>query len=145
MRCAECGEDYPSEFYFEVNNICKKCFDSASEEKKKDVVNRQTDSSFGKRYRDAYIVANTTVGVGSTIKVVGAVLGALVALLSLSLNSFSGSLALLGVLLGVVVGAIFFMFGVLVSAQGQVLRATLDNAVFSCPLLNDDQKAQIAS
>lgn len=145
MRCAECGESYPSEFYFERDNICRKCFGSASGEQKKEVANAQPDSSLGRRYRDAYIVASTTVGAGSTIKTIGAVLGALVALLSLSLSSFSGTLALLGVLLGVVVGAVFFMFGVLVSAQGQVLRATLDSAVYSCPLLNDDQKAQIAS
>ena len=39
--------------------------------------------------------------------------------------------------------ALFFVLGVLVSAQGQILRATLDSAVNSSPFLTNDQRASI--
>lgn len=37
---------------------------------------------------------------------------------------------------------VFFVAGVMVSSYGQQLRATLDSAVNSSPLMSPDQKAQ---
>jgi hypothetical protein len=43
------------------------------------------------------------------------------------------------------VGLLFYLLGVLVAAQGQILLASLDSAVNSSPLLTNDQKAEILS
>jgi hypothetical protein len=39
--------------------------------------------------------------------------------------------------------ALFFILGSLVSAQGQILKATLDGAVNTSPFLTDEQRAQM--
>ena len=50
---------------------------------------------------------------------------------------------MLGLMAALVAGMFFYVAGVMVSAQGQLLQATLDTAVNSSPLLDDEQKAQI--
>jgi len=97
------------------------------------------------RYTDAYRVARTITGVGDAIKVIAAVVGAIVFLIGLvggqSINSvmpFAG-----GLIIGVIVAGAGFILGTLVSAQGQVLKATLDTAVYSCPFLVNEQRAEI--
>jgi hypothetical protein len=110
-----------------------------------------------KRYKDAYRVARTTTGIGSTIKGTGAFLGLLI---------FVGALALAGAqrnvygvrgsdiqVISVIVAAffggtvwlVFFIWGVLVSAQGQILKASLDGAVNGSPFLTNEQRATIMS
>jgi hypothetical protein len=41
---------------------------------------------------------------------------------------------------GALGGIIIYVIGVLVSAQGQILKATLDTAVHTSPFLDDDQR-----
>jgi len=48
-----------------------------------------------------------------------------------------------GLLLGVVVAVPIFVLGVLVAAQGQVLKATLDTAVHSSPFLTKEEMARV--
>jgi hypothetical protein len=84
------------------------------------------------RYVDAYRIAGITVGFGTGIKVAGGALG--LAMLFLRLGE-------LGFVLAVLVAAVFFSFGVLLAAHGQVLSATLDTAVASSPFLTDEQRA----
>jgi hypothetical protein len=113
------------------------------------------------RYQDAYLVAKITVGLGSTIKVVGIVLAILIFLGTFMFASFatqqsgigsrdgSGGVFVVAMLGGgfyaFIVGFVFYFIGVIVSAQGQVLRATLDNTVGNSPFLENEQKAAIMS
>ena len=111
--------------------------------------------SLKKRYWDAYVVARTTVGIGTAIKVIGAILGILIFLGALVFANnqpryYRASEAqvvavIVGGVWGVLVWLIFFIAGVLVSAQGQILKASLDGAVNSSPFLTDQQRAKIMS
>jgi len=94
-----------------------------------------------RRYVDGYRVANAVSSFGQIIKVAGCVLGLLVFIgLGDALKSPSAR-----VLLGLFVGALFFVVGTFVAAQGQLLKATLDSAVHSSPFLTDDLRAEIMS
>lgn len=111
-----------------------------------------------KRYSDAFHTAKVLVGLGTTLKILAACLGgglavfsALIVLISLAaINKSAGAIVGLGlgasgVFLGILVGVLAFLFGVHLSAQGQILRATLDTAVNSSPFLTDPEKAQAMS
>ena len=83
------------------------------------VVYRQV-SALTKRYRDAYLVARATVGIGTTIKVVGFVLGILTTLGGIILGgNMQGETAFAAYILGLLIGGLvlvqFYIFGVLVS------------------------------
>ena len=96
------------------------------------------------RYRDAYRVGAALVGLGNGIKILGAILSGIIILGSLSSASDrfgGGALALTGVFSAVVVGGLFWVCGVMVAAQGQILRATLDTAVASSHFLTDTERA----
>jgi hypothetical protein len=95
------------------------------------------------RYRDAYRVGAAVVGLGNTIKIVGAVLAGIIALGSLSAGNglFGGGAVLGGIFLAAIVGGLFSVCGVIVAAQGQILQATLDNAVASSHFLTDPERA----
>jgi hypothetical protein len=91
------------------------------------------------RYRDAYRVGAALVGFGNAIKIAGAILAGIIVIGSLS--ELNGLVAAAGVFLSVAAGLLFWICGVLVAAQGQVLRATLDNAVNSSHFLTDPERA----
>ena len=113
------------------------------------------------RYNDAFLVAKATTGIGTTIKVVGFVLAALIVLGSfifagtvsstssnIGKNDTSGIsffIIVIGIYNAVLVGFIFYVIGVIVSAQGQILKASLDNTVGNSPFLTNDLKAKIMS
>lgn len=112
-----------------------------------------------KRYLDAYRVGRFLDFMGLMTKITGGVLAALVLLLGLLLSVALGNVGsgprgavpeavaaatfafFLFAVAAVVVFAIIFILGVLISAMGQQLKATLDVAVFSSPFLNRDEKA----
>jgi hypothetical protein len=102
-----------------------------------------------KRYLDAYRIARVTVGFGSTIKGIGAVLAVLLVLgafLILGLGRLGQSGLVVLIMVAIIAGIVwlvFYVLGVLVSAQGQILLASLDGAVHSSPFLFDDEKAQV--
>jgi hypothetical protein len=102
-------------------------------------------ASLRRRYQDAYLTARTITAVGATVKVLAFVVGGLVALVGLAAGSQSTQFAIGGVILGVILAFPFYVFGVLVSAQGQILKATLDTAVNSSQLLTKDEMRQIMS
>ncbi len=104
-----------------------------------------------KRYLDAYRVAAATVAIGEAVKVLAICLAGaslLVPMVGISrsiadLSSLNGSPLLMGLVAGVAVGVPIYALGILVSAAGQVLKATLDTAVHTSPFLDKGQMAQI--
>ena len=94
------------------------------------------------RYRDAYAVASTIMGFGGVVKAIGVLLAGIVVLASLATsNDLGGGRAVLGgLLLGAWIGGIIYLLGILTSAQGQILRATLDTAVNTSPLLDHEHR-----
>lgn len=106
------------------------------------------------RYWDSYLVAGTVNNVGAFTKGLGLVGGLLVCMGALiafspSPNNPYGSLGQgfmgVGFVAGTAFGAGFFVLGVMISAQGQIMMATLDAAVNSSPFLDDMQRAKIMS
>jgi len=102
------------------------------------------------RYWDAYVVAKVTVGFGESIKAVAMILAVLIILAALLIaGSVGGGGAVLTFLLGVIgaafVGGQFYLLGLIVMAQGQILRASLDGAVNSSPFLENHHRAKIMS
>jgi ATP/ADP translocase len=104
-----------------------------------------------KRYKDAYTVARVTNGFGGTFKAIGIIIGCLLTLLGLMVAGNGGPqnpMSILGIVaavVGIIAGALFFIIGVLVSAQAQVLKASLDSAVNTSTFLTNDDRAKIMS
>lgn len=100
------------------------------------------------RYRDAYLVARATTTIGAVVKAIGVALGFLIVAVSAIAGGQAGDAVRFlvgGILLGPVIGVPLFVLGVLVSAHGQVLKATLDTAVHSSPFLNKEDMARVMS
>jgi len=75
-------------------------------------------------------------------------LGVLIALAAVVLGSAGGKGAeafFAGLLLGAVAAIPIYILGVLVSAQGEVLKATLDTAVHGSPFLKKEDMARVMS
>lgn len=75
-------------------------------------------------------------------------LGAIIAVAGLyayQTSALGGSWAVMFacVIAGGILAPTFFVLGVIISAEGQLLLAALDTAVNSSPFLTDDQRAQI--
>jgi hypothetical protein len=105
-------------------------------------------TSVTNRYFDAYLVARTIDGAGLTIKTIGLVIGAVLALASFAIASRGGVgllFALVGVAIAGTVATVLFLLGTLASAQGQLLKATLDTAVNTSQFLTDQDRARIMS
>ena len=75
--------------------------------------------------------------------------GALLALASLvsagNNGAFGMIVAIMGVAAGGTIATVLFLLGTLASAQGQILKATLDTAVNSSQFLSDQDRARIMS
>ena len=97
------------------------------------------------RYTDAYLVARTITAVGATVKVIAFVIAGGIALIGFIAGSQSTQYAIGGIILGAIVATPIYVLGILVAAQGQILKATLDTAVNSSPLLTKDEMRQIMS
>jgi len=122
-----------------------------------------TVSAVTKRYRDGYRVARATDGFGQSIKAIGFLIGILIGFIGLYISdgaaeqarksSFGlsngggvafGSILIFGII-GAIVAIISWILGIIVSAKGQELKASLDSAVHSSPFLSDTEKAQVMS
>lgn len=102
--------------------------------------------AFGERYKDAYRVARTVTLVGEFIKAIGFLLIiATVVIIYLAVNQSGSGIPLVGAFIGAPIAAFFFLMGVLVSAQGQILKASLDGAVNNSPFLTHKQRAMVMS
>jgi hypothetical protein len=92
------------------------------------------------RYRDSYAVSRVIIGAGSGVKRAGFFVGILLAIASFAADGNWILIGLCGTLLTTIS---FYVTGVIIEAQGQILRASLDTAVNSSPLLENQQKAEI--
>jgi hypothetical protein len=103
------------------------------------------------RYKDAYLVARFVNGFGSLIKgigIVAAILSILVGIILVVNGSLGDAVFAMGIVLiffGLLMGIFSYFFGVLVSAQGQILKASLDGAVNSSPFLTNEHRVEIMS
>ena len=101
-----------------------------------------------RRYADAYIVARTVDGFGLSIKVVGIVIGVIITLVSFAAGSKGGVgivFTFIGITFAGTITTILYILGTLASAQGQILKATLDSAVNSSTFLTDRNRAEVMS
>ncbi len=103
-------------------------------------------SSATKRYSDAYLVASTIAGIGDLVKRVALILGVCIILAAIVVAS-QGSIAfgVGGFILAFIVTIPIYVLGILVAAQGQILKATLDSAVTSSPFLKREEMARVMS
>jgi hypothetical protein len=106
------------------------------------------------RYRDSYLVARATDGFGRLIKGIGIAASILsiacgVVFMAETKDPRSGDTTFTAgagmIAFGVFGGALFYLPEVLVSAEGQILKASLDGAVNGSPFLTDEQKATVMS
>jgi hypothetical protein len=114
-----------------------------------DAVGSITTSLWG-RYHDAYLIARATAAIGQVVKSIGVGLRVIIALGAVVLatqtqGSQSAILVLGGVIAGAVVAIPLFVLGILVAAQGQVLKAALDAAVHTSPFLQKEDMTRIMS
>lgn len=102
------------------------------------------------RYRDAYLVARATASIGYAVKNIGIGLGLVIVLGAVIAATQTQGIQIAailfgGVLVAAVVGVPLFVLGILVAAQGQILKATLDSAVHTSPFLQKQDMAKIMS
>lgn len=142
--CRNCGND------LEGYAFCTECGDRGiADSPRTQRPIHESGSTVVNRYRDAYRVGAALVGLGNAIKAVGAILGGIILLSSLIAGNssliaengqFRGAAVVMGFFVAAIVGALFWVGGVIVAAQGQVLRATLDSAVAHSPFLTDRER-----
>jgi hypothetical protein len=108
-------------------------------------------SAVTNRYRDAYLVARAVNGVGSLSKGFGMVIAGVMVLAGLMITGMSRggdaavAIGIMVVAIGVATGLWFYILGILVAAQGQILKASLDGAVNGSPFLTNEHRAKIMS
>jgi hypothetical protein len=104
---------------------------------------------FQKRYKDAYLVSKLTSFLGYLIQFGAIALAILLIVAGLfaasrmtspdgTASPVAFAVAAVGGVSGIVSGALFYVLDVLISAQGQIILATLDTAVSCTPLLSDE-------
>ena len=93
------------------------------------------------------LVGRAIDGIGGFVKGAGLVLGVLVAFGTAAAASRMLRPAGVGValLIGVIVACPLYVLGVLVSASGQMLKASLDAAVHTSPFLTNEQRMDVMS
>jgi len=162
-KCATCGEQFSDEFQLRLQAWAgvdgadqdePVAADRSDEEQTElsetaTAVTQTEDAGRGhnvvvNRYLDAYHEAKVLVAIGGIIKFVGIVAAVLIVLVMASTGAKAiGDGAIVGgFLIGVLVGGAIYIAGISVSSRGQILRATLDTAVYSSTFMNESEKAQ---
>jgi len=139
------------------------------------IARTRTDASkergpFVNRYVDLYRAASVLTGLGTTVKIVGLVSAAvifvfwfIVGMASVSQTQPSSPFGpspatqsttqivvffvciMIGAVSGALVGGLFFLLGVLISAQGQLITAHADSALNTSPFLSNEDRAAAMS
>jgi hypothetical protein len=125
-------------------------------------------SPFVKRYIDFYRTARLLNGLGTFVKVLAFIFGIIIFLFWCIVGAAAVALPqqnspyginppiqsvpivfyvclVIGAMAGGLTTGIFFLQGVLISAQGQLLKAQADGAVHSSPFLTDEERATAMS
>ena len=111
-------------------------------------------NSATKRYSDAYIVANTIAMIGGIVKLIALILGVCIAIAAIIFAAialtqdnptYGIGRGIAGILVAVVVTIPIYVLGLLLAAQGQILKATLDTAVTNSPFLKKEEMAKVMS
>lgn len=150
VTCPHCGTQWELgvKESVDTNFTCSDCKKVFSVPAVLENQREQDVSALTKRYRDAYRVAKATNAFGTVIQVIGVILGLLVfvfVLVAASITRQGAAVAIVGLVPAFVVGCLFFLLGMLVSAVGQIQKATLDTAVNTSPLLGNSDRASIMS
>lgn len=102
-----------------------------------------------KRYQGAYQIARLTDIAGHLFKAGGVFMGiAALVIVGFGVKTDyleKGFAAVIALFIAAGVFLVFFAVGLVVSAQGQNLKATLDSAVNSSPFLTNEQRAKVMS
>ena len=135
-KCPNCGHaTAPGQ---EICGQCHTSLSSADATDESATLSGPHRSPVVNRYRDAYRVAAALVALGNSIKIGGAVLSAVLSIASRSLGDFAPA----GFVIAAIAGGLFWICGVIVTAHGETLRATLDTAVASSRFLTDRERAE---
>jgi hypothetical protein len=101
------------------------------------------------RYQNAYRAAGGACGISTAVKIIGGILGGIIALGSLAIGQPMGesgaAVFVAGIIVGVITFVLFWTVGVMVGALGEQLKASLDTAVYSSTFLDNHQRAEIMS
>ena len=163
--CQECGDTLPDDIRAKLPKLQKIATDAAAARVRLGLSTDADINSAGRglrtasiqvlsvisRYRDAYLVARAVNGYGSVIKVIAVLIGLVSLIIGISVagNARSGdpifSIGILLVIAGVIAGISLYVVGVIVAAQGQILKASLDSAVNSSPFLTNEHRAEVMS
>lgn len=108
-------------------------------------VSQSGGASVMPRYRDAYRVAHTVTAFGATVKIIAFLIGGAFVVAGLVAASQSGMFAIAVIVAAAIVSIPIYILGVIVSAIGQSLKATLDTAVHSSPFLSKAEMREIMS
>jgi hypothetical protein len=100
-------------------------------------------SSAAKRYSDAYLVARSIAGIGELVKVAAFILGGCIIFAAITQDR--ATFVIGGFILAFGVAIPIYVLGILVAAQGQILKATLDTAVTNSPFLKREDMAKVMS
>jgi hypothetical protein len=144
FSCGECGKEVT-----ENDKTCPHCGADVSEiEEEKEPASKTIPigEEIAIRYRNAYAIANGNIAIGNALKVIGIVLAIVIILaaVSKSSNSFGSSAWIMGGLVGgVFVGISAYSIGIWITSQGQMMKATIDTAINTSPLIDNEQKKQI--
>ena len=95
------------------------------------------------RYAEGYRVAGVVAGAGKKILGISIGVAALIELSAAGSGKVAGALTAL--IPAAIVMFVGWVFSILVSAQGQLLKGVLDGAVNSSPFLTNEQRAKIMS
>ena len=155
-KCEICGKPYSLSENLRGALMCKECelsgktlpVQAAPESTTTQTVQASNLTGVVSRYHDAYLVAKTTSAIGIAVKIVGIILGVLVAIVGIVAgvqHDGAPQFILGGVLLGIIVALPLWVLGVLVCAQAQVLKATLDTAVHGSLFLTKEEMARVMS
>jgi hypothetical protein len=154
-QCPICGKNYNLLEMLRAPDPCFQCERSkADKEDSTSVIqtpSRSPDdlaSSAYRRYRNAYLVARATTAIGAAVKFIGVALGLLIVVAAFMWGvqtEKAGQGLTTGLILGAVVAIALYVLGVLVSALGEVLKATLDTSVHGSPFLKREDMARVMS
>ncbi len=102
-----------------------------------------SDTRLINRYGSAYLEARAVISYGRFIELCGWVLAIVFVVGGGVLTAKNTRDGVIAIVFGVLVLVLFRLLGAIACVLGQILRASLDSAVFSAPFLDDEQKKRV--